>query len=231
MLIALLASPAQAWETLTNTSGSEIRWVVMPIEFGINPHNDAGLDEAGVEAAIRRASSVWGDVPGSEIGFQVGETEVAETAHDGQAAVYFQSAWEHDPDLLALTSNWSTPEGQIVSFDVAVNTADHTWSLSGEEGHADLQNTMAHEFGHVLGLAHELEEAEATMWSSSPSGELKKRDLHVLDELGAAYLYPPIEREEPYGCATAPVAGFWLLALMAIRRRSDPEDGGFACRS
>ncbi|HJN75336.1 MAG TPA: matrixin family metalloprotease [Myxococcota bacterium] len=231
MLIVLFCASAQAWETLSNTSGSEIRWQVMPIEFGINPDNEAGLDEAGVEASIRRAAMAWAEVPATDIEFDVSMTDIAVTDHDGQATVYFRDDWQLDPELLALTSNWSTSEGQIISFDVAINTHDHEWSLDGESGLTDLQNTMAHEFGHVLGLGHELQETEATMWSSSPRGETIKRDLHALDELGAIYLYPTEEPEEttPLGCSSAPVVGFWLLGLMLLRRRSDPLEGGSTC--
>ena len=232
MLIGLLCSPALAWETLTNTSGSEIRWPVMPIEFGINPDNEAGLDEAGAEMAVRRAAMVWTEVEAADIDFEVGMTDVAQSGHDGQAAVYFKHDWEQDPELLALTSNWSTSEGVIISFDIGINTEHHDWSLDGEEGRADLQNTMAHEFGHVLGLGHELDEPSATMWSTSPRGETAKRDLHAFDELGALYLYPRQDAEDPTpsACSTAPVMGFWLLGLMLLSRRSDPETGETSCR-
>lgn len=227
MLIALVAS-SHAYQTLTNASGSGIVWQQMPIAFDINASNSQGLDEAAVEANIRRAASVWQDVPGAAIEFDVGMTDATGTAHDGVAVVYFAEEWKHDPNLLALTSNWSTPEGSIVSFDIAINETDHDWSLSGETQKSDLQNTMAHEFGHVLGLGHEADEVDATMWSSSRRGEISKRDLHSADEVGAVFLYSDADfgdPEPPLACSTGtrgvPAQGLLVAALtLAFVRRN-----------
>ncbi|MCP4807440.1 MAG: matrixin family metalloprotease [Proteobacteria bacterium] len=232
MLIALITS-AHAYQALTNASGSGIVWQEMPIAFEINPANTQGLDEAAVEANIRRAASVWAGVPGSDIEFDVEMTDASGTAHDGHALVYFTDDWTHDPNLLALTSNWSTPEGTIISFDIAINDADHDWSLSGESEHSDLQNTMAHEFGHVLGLGHESEESEATMWSSSKRGEILKRDLHTADEVGVVSLYANRDFGDedqtslPLACSSLAAGHGSLLALVAIafaRRRRGKEE-------
>ena len=233
-MILLLTGPALAYQTLTNASGSGIVWQEMPIAFELNPANTSGLDEAGVEANIRRAAGTWGEVDGADIHFDVGLTDESGTGHDGQALVYFQDDWQADPNLLALTSNWSTSDGTIISFDIAINETHHEWSLSGESGKADLQNTMAHEFGHVLGLGHETHEEEATMWSSSRAGEILKRDLHTADEVGVVFLYgehdfgneeerPPL----PLACsssAAGPGLGMALAGLVfACRRRGEEE--------
>jgi hypothetical protein len=79
----------------------------------------------------------------------------------------------------------------------------------------DLQNTITHEAGHVLGLAHA--GPNTTMFSTTVVGETAKRDLSQDDVAGVCAIYP-----EPSGCATAGggagALGI-LLAAAALRRR------------
>ncbi len=227
-MLVLLLAPAHAFETLHNSGGSPLTWTEMPVRFDINPRNAQGLDEDLVWTNTYRAADVWAQVEGTDIAWDVGEGEVAETAHDGQAAVYFSDDWQGDESLLALTSTWSTGEGAIVSFDIAINSTHHTWAMDGGEGAIDLQNTLAHEFGHVLGFGHEPDNTEATMWPSSGLGETDKRDLHATDIEGAQAQYPESEAVEggelrlPLGCSgVGGAAGLLpaLLGLIALRRR------------
>jgi hypothetical protein len=229
-MFVLLLAQAHAFETLHNASGSQLKWTQMPIRFDINPSNSQGLDEDMVWANTYRAADVWAQVEGADIEWDVGDTLVAEAGHDGQAVVFFNDQWSGDESLLALTSSWSTGEGEIISFDIAVNSAHHSWAMDGGEGQVDLQNTLAHEFGHVLGFGHETEIHEATMWSSSGVGETAKRDLHPVDIAGAQALYPELEPEQgpelslPLACSATGRGGLGgllpaLLILVAARRR------------
>src|SRR5262249_30876577 len=45
-------------------------------------------------------------------------------------------------------------DGEMVGVDIEVNAAHFSFSDDGEPGKLDLENTMTHEFGHVLGLDH-----------------------------------------------------------------------------
>ena len=56
--------------------------------------------------------------------------------------------------------------------------------------YADLQNTVTHEAGHVLGLAHPSTPATATMWAYADLREISKRDLDPDDVAGLCAIYP-----------------------------------------
>ena len=119
----------------------------------------------------------------------------------------------------------------------------------------DLQNTVTHEAGHFLGLAHPCEDppspgvpscsaplppgetvpyAQRTMYPATAIGETSKRVLSADDVAGVCAIYPA-----PSGCSCgaggAPGAVALLLAALALRprvtrraRRRSPPPG--ACR-
>ncbi len=104
------------------------------------------------------------------------------------------------------------------------------WSACTTYGQAgcyflDLQNTITHEVGHVIGLAHPCEGAGCTpelepltMYPQTSPGDLEKRTLHADDIAGLCDIYP-VERGGS-GCSSggAP-AVLSLLLLLALRRR------------
>lgn len=81
----------------------------------------------------------------------------------------------------------------------------------------DLQNTVTHEVGHFLGLAHS-GVTGATMSATTAPGELSKRDLAQDDVAGVCAIYPP---GSGCGCAGGGGAGALsvLLAALALRPR------------
>jgi MYXO-CTERM domain-containing protein len=99
----------------------------------------------------------------------------------------------------------------------------------------DVQNTVTHEAGHTLGLAHS-SDASATMAASAPAGETAKRTLHADDLAGICAIYPrgaqtttslgdPI-RLEPAGSGCGCSSGrgglasaLWPLLLVALAKR------------
>jgi MYXO-CTERM domain-containing protein len=82
----------------------------------------------------------------------------------------------------------------------------------------DLRNTLTHEIGHVLGLAH-VPDTNATMHGATEMGELKKRSLSPDDIAGVCAIYPV--SDGGCGCGSAGGAGALalLVAALALRRR------------
>jgi hypothetical protein len=100
-----------------------------------------------------------------------------------------------------------------------------TCSSYGDAGcdFIDLQNTVTHEVGHFIGLAHS-SDSSTTMWDRTEPAQMSKRILSADDVNGVCTIYP--DRGGGCGCGGAggdPV-GLVALALVAIlRSRSRPR--------
>lgn len=219
----LLASPGHAYEPIINDSGNAVRWKKFPVTWQLNEEeipDTVGYDK--MLHAVQASIDEWEFVEGSELTFEyLGSTDVRAPAHDEINTIYWEPDWTWDDDILALTSTWSTTSGEIVGFDIRINTFGADWS----EGKMDLQNALTHEVGHGIGLDHTPDYFEATMYASTRTGEIRKRDLHWDDEEGTRYLYgngEPVLANLPGGCATQPfgVSGLLLgLTGLFLRRR------------
>ena len=219
----LLIGTVGAFEVLENSHGRELAWDQMPVPYMVDTRDTMGLDPDEIHAAIDQAIRTWEEAGTTSVRFEAqGEPQSATTEHDYENVVYFTHDWPHDPSLLALTSTWSTADGTIVGFDMAIN-ANQPWSLDGTPGTYDLQNMLAHEFGHVLGLGHTDDDLYATMHATSVQGELSKRDLTEDDRDGLAYQYGGLESSQPVGCSSVPpvgVAALFGLAVLGRRRQA-----------
>lgn len=92
----------------------------------------------------------------------------------------------------------------------------------------DLQNTLTHEAGHFLGLAHPCEVSQGnctpemaitTMYPATTPGDLEKRSLSQDDIDGVCAIYPSSGGGCGCGSAGAPGAIAALLAILALRPR------------
>jgi hypothetical protein len=186
-----LAAGDPSSQVSRNGYGVAVSWPAMPVAYELDPSNEAGLDEDGVVSAVAAASGAWTAARGADLLLSFsGTVEGLEAGFDERNSVLFTQDWPFSTDVLALTDTWSDQDGEIHDFDIRVNTRDWTWALDGDADRADLQNSLAHEFGHAIGVAHNPETAEATMFATTQDGETQKRDLDPSDEAVAAYLYP-----------------------------------------
>lgn len=162
-------------------------------------------------------------------------------ANNDCASLY--DCWDYSDNTIALTtSTYSYQTGQIFDADIELNefiyhftvadpnpplinacpTNNDTFQCVG----IDLQNTVTHEAGHVLGLGHTTV-ADATMYPSASLGEINKRVLHADDLQGLCDIYPTgaatltCNLPTNSGCGCSQVDGGLLglgLALAAMRR-------------
>lgn len=181
----------------------------------------------------------------------------------------FQCFYENDDGVIALTSStYNTRSGLVYKVDVEFNatpkrglsavdalpnlftTVDSPVCSSPLEANSecvatDIQNTMTHEIGHVLGLAH-VTPSESTMYESADFGELSKRVIDPGSAQGLCETSPPgplacdeaDTLEQPIdvndaamgvlSCATAPssmVAAVALLVAARLLRRRASQCG------
>lgn len=246
-----LAPSALAFErsTVTDDPTTPLFWRYRWVHVRAAADSCADVPEGSVALAVDRAVATWNlaaegcsdfrlfhDGPPSGLA-----TNLDRGAHDGEnRIVWREDEWPDEPEILALTTVvYRVSTGQILDADIDLNGVHHYWTDTTEPGSAatDVENTLTHELGHLIGLAHAVD-PEATMYPESAPGDLEKRSLSPDDIAGICYVYPAglITPEAPFPrgmplqgtCSAAPGGGSsaWLLfavsLLLLLRRR----DGG-----
>jgi hypothetical protein len=186
-ILLVILGTAQAWEAKTNASGEELHWADSNVHFSVNTSGSHGLSESEVREAISDSATSWNI--GNLTFTNDGDTKNKGADYSDEIhSISFSDNWTEDPQVLALTYTWSTNDGNIVHFDMEINSEHHSWGTEGSANEYDLQNAITHEFGHAIGLNHS-EEENATMAPSAVVGEMEKRDLHSDDVDGYTHLY------------------------------------------
>jgi uncharacterized protein (TIGR03382 family) len=110
--------------------------------------------------------------------------------------------WDHSDGTIALTTvTYSTKTGIAVDADVELNAVDFLLTsvssppcVDGKEAVTcvayDIQNTMTHEIGHVVGFAHTLDDPGSLMYPTAPLGETSKRVIDPGTATGFCTTYP-----------------------------------------
>ena len=163
--------------------------------------------------------------------------------HDRENRIVFrETGWpdEEGIDTLALTTVvYRRSTGQILDADIDFNAHHHTFTVTDDpfSAQTDIENTLTHELGHLIGLAH-VDDPDATMYGTSLPGDFEKRTLSD-DELQAiCHVYPEglLSPDVPYvssdplrsGCGVRVGVrgcghGWTILAvplLLTLRRRT-----------
>jgi hypothetical protein len=263
-LVLLTLTPAQvngySRGEVQGKPGTFLYWPIRTLSWHMNKAGcpDVPLSEA--VGAVRRAFFSWSSPSCTDIYFNYGGLESTEktnlTLGDGDKPdnknliIWREQQWPPsgvtDPsvtkDTPAVTTLiYNTDNGLIVDADVDLNGVNFWWTVTDDPKAAssDIENIIAHEIGHILGLAHS-DEAEATMYSMTKSSELKKRTLEKDDTAAVCFIYPfsdttpggpgqgTIHVDVQGGCAVAsarltdlgwPLA-LAVLAVLCCRRRS-----------
>ncbi len=203
---SLLLAPAtgRAFErTHGARADSFVFWRYRAVEVRLARVTTGDLPPERVEAAVARAIDAWNDggAPCSDLVLALApapagtETSLAGGAHDGEnRIVWREDEWPaelSDAVLAQTTLVYDARTGELLDADVDVNGVHHFWTDTEDPGRAvtDVENTITHELGHVVGLAHS-PDPEATMFADAPPGDLTKRSLADDDVEGLCFVYP-----------------------------------------
>jgi hypothetical protein len=148
-------------------------------------------------------------------------------------------------NVVALTSVLYDPEsGRILNADIELNGWDgggaalpdtqprNGWYFTcgdpaagcgtyGQAGcqHMDLQNTLTHEVGHLVGLGHVPSLPDATMFPETGPGETQMRSLSADDVEGVCAIYPDQGDDGGCGCGNGGASSALALAVAALALR------------
>lgn len=219
----VFAAPAAAFLcTRTPNLGPSVAWGSRQVILHRSgAGNDVGVDTVAVDRALGRGVAAWTALGCSDLevslGIETTDVVVGFDWHAGsddpsnQNIVVFRNAaaddpvdaWLHTFGALAITTvTFESASGRLLDADIEVNDVSFDFTACDPEEAScivvfDLENTLTHEIGHVIGLDHppssEPGAVEATMFASASEGDVGKRTLASDDEAGACTIYPAAE--------------------------------------
>jgi MYXO-CTERM domain-containing protein len=246
----VLAGPAQAYVRTTTSSGAPMYWnrTVLEITAYVG-RPPVALTPADVLQAATAAAATWSrsQLPCTSMEMRISSSpgDSAPVGLDGTSRLTFRrEEWCrepraegepcYDPFALAVTSVFARrTDGEILDADVELN-GKFTWGdlmrdpRPGENSQ-DLQNTLTHEFGHLIGMDHTCTLSgerpgqmdnqghavpscsrasqgiqATTMFAAVIPGDLDRRSLTDDDSRAVCEVYPALEPEldgQSAGCA------------------------------
>ena len=207
-----------------------------------------------VVGAVKRSFFTWAGSSCTDLYFLYGGTSASTTTNltmgqgekpDDQNMIIWREKWPPTgtsnglltKDVPAVTTvMYEQRNGVIFDADIDLNGQFFYWTTTSDKTKiaTDIQNTVTHEIGHLLGLAH-ADKKESTMYAQTYQGETLKRTLHHDDVQGLCAVYPygkstpkgpnqgEVEDDVQGGCEVArdptPAAWFLLLLVLAAARR------------
>jgi len=175
-------------------------WGVKQVPYYINPQN-LYVSESSALAAITSAAAAWRGVANVDLVY-AGTTNGSTLANNGKNEVFFR---DDVSSHIAETYWWYDGTGHLVDADIVLHENNRFYSANigcNGDGYY-VENTGAHEFGHVLGLAHSAVDT-ATMWATSGACETIRETLDPDDVSGLVSLYPGSSSPAPTAPPSAP---------------------------
>lgn len=224
----------------TNASQKRLRWTGSNcVLVRRNSAGSADISDGSDLVAIARAADNWLQATSHCSYMRFNLLEPSPDAVPGfnkegpnENVVYWvEKGWEergHDPQAAGITtvffvdSKESERDGKILDADMELNGQFFVFSTRDEVKKTDVENTVTHEMGHILGLDHPCDDGtrspvpkdhtgavipkcppgnplpqwmkDITMYNFAEPGETKKRTPEADDILGVCETYPPQER-------------------------------------
>jgi len=243
--------------TRTPNGGPSVFWSERDVVMRPN----GGGQEVAAGTLVRvleRGAAAWTGPECSDIRLEVGASTLQEVVgfnwHAGsgdainQNIVIFRNdtpgddldRWLHTLGALAITTvTFESSGGRLLDADIEINDVEFEFTTCDLEEAScvvefDLENTLTHELGHVLGLDHppdgDAGAVDATMYASANRGQIVKRDLGDDDVAGICTVYPladPVPGE-CYGVGRPALSTVQFEQSLCAGSGGDVGPGGWA---
>lgn len=100
-----------------------------------------------MQDVIARAMSEWTSIDGANLSFASAGVVDTKSGRDGQNSITLSDDLFANQHFLAVTTNWYDDSGHLAEADIQIDSGVMN-------GSCDLQQLIAHEVGHMLGLDH-----------------------------------------------------------------------------
>ena len=195
LLMLLPLTEASAYQLRMTPDSRVLIWQNLALTMQIDTSAVPELD--GAKAAVEASFEEW---IGWGVPMKVNHVSVSGpsvVARDQSNRIFWETKnWEYGPDVVAMTISVYNPNSAIVSeTDIVFNAVNFKWTTDPAKttGAFDVQNVVTHEVGHLFGMGHSAGKPEATMYASTPAGEVAKRELSTDDRSGVEALVTEME--------------------------------------
>lgn len=174
-------------------------WAKPCVEMHLNEAGSRYIDFEDVQRVVKDSIETWNVPERSSLVMSYGgltnETRVGYNpciSENANIIVFRDDVWNESSAIMALTSVTNrASNGLIYDADMEINTAMYNFGIVDRrhQNFVDLQNTVTHELGHVIGLEHSTD-SESTMYAYALAGTIYMRDLGEDDLEGLETIYP-----------------------------------------
>lgn len=201
IIIGVIPVTSLAYNVYKTDDGTPIRWYKDTVSMVGDINGTADIPDKGEWQAVKAAMDAWNreTCKQPQLVFS-GLKDDVRSGYWSDEDNYNLIKWVNDKkewtdkytggeDVIAFTTvMFDLNSGEIYDTDMELNDWAFDFTIKRSMSKYDVQNTVTHELGHVLGMDHS-KDPTATMYYSANKGDTNKRSLAEDDINGLCYLY------------------------------------------